>query len=556
MRIAPVALASLCAVVLFTGLGRIGFVDDREARDAEVARELLERREVFVPLYAHEPRFEKPVLAYSFDVLGCWLTPGSPRASRRLRAVAAVALVLLTALIGARHFGARAGGGAACVLVTSLGLPLATRTDGTQLLGSLLGWVGCAGIADALFGRGAGRDLRLIAACGALGATVVVAGPLPGLWPFAALALYLVLARAHEGWTATRVLCGLAIMAGFALPWYGAMAGLHGWAFIAHAVFFPYGLQPRGAWYSGLVFALPYLAVAGFPWSALLPGAAAHAATWWRRVPPARLQAARAATGPGATEGTPISSVHPVARERREESAAHFFVACLGAALLPMLFYPGPGVSAALPALPAAALLCGRFLDHLFEDSARVRRPLANAVRMLALVGTAMAIACASLAPRLPEAASTLRLLGSLVLVTSWAPLLADLIGRRRIAAALLLLPVAVAAPVVSLALAPALEDHLNARSVASALAVVAPAHAPLAVFGPVPPSLRLYARRNLVDTRSLAEAIAACRAGDGYAYLVFPPSQESRLLRGAPGPAEILLRTPALVLARWETRS
>ncbi|MEK7330074.1 MAG: hypothetical protein AAB113_04655, partial [Candidatus Eisenbacteria bacterium] len=97
MRIAPVALALLCAAVLFTGLGRIGFVDDREARDAEVARELIQRREVLTPLYAHEPRFEKPVLAYVPDALGRWLTPGSPLASRRLRAAAAVALVLLTA---------------------------------------------------------------------------------------------------------------------------------------------------------------------------------------------------------------------------------------------------------------------------------------------------------------------------------------------------------------------------------------------------------------------------------------------------------------------------
>mgnify|MGYP001615012817 FL=1 len=174
---------------------------------------------------------------------------------------------------------------------------------------------------------------------------------------------------------------------------------------------------------------------------------------------------------------------------------------------------------------------------------------------MLALSGTAMAIGCAALAPRLPEAAPTLRLLGALVLVTSWAPFLSGLIGRRRMAAALLALPVAVGAPVVSLALLPALEDHLNARSVASALAVAAPARAPLAVIEPAPPSLRLYARRNLVVADSLAETLAACRAADGYAYVVFPPSHESRVLHAARDPLEILLRTPGLVLARVEAR-
>src|SRR2546426_330214 len=117
MRFAPLALAILCAAVLFTGLSQIGFVDEREARDAEVAR-----------------------------------------------ACAALGLVLLTASIGARHFGMRAGWCAAAVLATMLGLPLAARMDGAQVLASLLGWVGCAGFADAVFGRPAGRDLRLVTA--------------------------------------------------------------------------------------------------------------------------------------------------------------------------------------------------------------------------------------------------------------------------------------------------------------------------------------------------------------------------------------------------------
>jgi diguanylate cyclase (GGDEF)-like protein len=71
------------------------------------------------------------------DVLAQWLRPGSPRHSRILRAIAAIALLLLTASIGAQHFGGRAGWIAAGVLGSSVALPLAARTDGTQLLATL-----------------------------------------------------------------------------------------------------------------------------------------------------------------------------------------------------------------------------------------------------------------------------------------------------------------------------------------------------------------------------------------------------------------------------------
>ncbi|MBI1796192.1 MAG: hypothetical protein HYR74_03980 [Candidatus Eisenbacteria bacterium] len=541
MRFAPLALAVLCAAVLFTGLGHVGFTDEGEARDNEVARELIERREVLTPLDAHEPRFEKPVLGYALEALGRWMSPTSAGPARAVRAIAALALVLLTGSIAARHFGARAGWCAAAALVTMLGLPFAARTDGTQVLATLLAWVGCAGYADALFGRRAGRDLRLVTAYGALGAALVIAGPLPATWPVAGLALYLRLARPEGGWRAVRPLAGLAIVIGFALPWYGAMAGIHGAPFLAHAPFFPYGTQPRGPWFAGVPLAMGFLIVAAFPWSALLPAAALHAAMGWR--------AARR-PGTGAAPGA-AHAVDPATIERREESAAHFFIACLAAALVPIAIYPRPPLSAALPALPAAALLCGRFVAHLIEAPQRLRAPLAGACRMLALIGSVGAIGCAVLAARLGDGAPALRLLGATLLVTSWAPLLTELIGRGRIAAALLVMPVAIGVPVVALEMLPAIEDSLNTRSVAEAMTAVAPPRAALVLVEPAPPSLRVYAHRQLVVADALAATLAAHRAADGLAYVAFRPARERDVARNAGTPLEILTRTPSLVLAR-----
>ena len=45
MRLAPLLLAALCALVLFSGLGRVGFLDWREAGSAAVARELYRAHE-------------------------------------------------------------------------------------------------------------------------------------------------------------------------------------------------------------------------------------------------------------------------------------------------------------------------------------------------------------------------------------------------------------------------------------------------------------------------------------------------------------------------------
>ncbi len=542
MRFAPFVLATLCVLVLFLGLDRVGVLDEREARDAQVARELIQRREVLTPFYGAQPLYEKPTPAYALEALAYWGEPASPVGSRRLRAGLAVLLVLITGVAGARHFGPRAGIFAAGVLATSVVLPLAARNDGTQLLGSLFAWIGCAGLADVVFGRARGRDLRLVVTYGALAAALVCAGPLTALWPLAGLALYLALARDREDWRRARPLAGLALMLCVALPWYGAMAWRHGADFLARAPFFPYAVGPPMPWLAGAVFAIPFLVAGCFPWSALLPDAMVHAATWWRgRLPLLRVGSA----------GPELPSAAAVERERREEGAAHFFIACLLAALAPILFYPSRPITAALPAVPAVALLCGRLLDHLFEDPKRLALTLTRAALTLAVAGSVAAFTFVTLATRVSAAAPELRLLGAALLLTCWAPFLADLMRRRRLAALLMGLPVAAGMPIVSLQVLPAMEGWLNTRAAAQALEVAAPPRAALVVTGTPPPSLRFYARHELVVATPGPDALRDHRATDGMTYLAFPPAREREVARGAQTPLEILARTPTLVLAR-----
>src|SRR5258706_7278674 len=135
MRWGIALIAALCALALLPGLRGPGPFDLREARDLEVARELIEAREGLTPVLGAEPLFEKPLLAYAPDVLVLLASPRHPlAASRAWRAVVVALLVLLTGATVARHLGARAGACAAAVLVTPLVVPLAARLDRTHLI--------------------------------------------------------------------------------------------------------------------------------------------------------------------------------------------------------------------------------------------------------------------------------------------------------------------------------------------------------------------------------------------------------------------------------------
>ncbi|HET7224686.1 MAG TPA: hypothetical protein VFK69_03140, partial [Candidatus Eisenbacteria bacterium] len=374
-----------------------------------------------------------------------------------------------------------------------------------------------------------------------LTAACVVAGPLPALWPLGGLALYAALARSWDVWRQARPVAGGAMILGAALPWYGALAERRGAAFLAHVPAFPYGAGEHGSWLAAPAVALSFFVAGFFPWSAVLPSATLHAAAWWRG---ARGLLRIGARGPEIATGA-------VEREWREEGAAHLFVASLVAALIPMIVYPSPPLTAVLPALPAGALLCGRFLDHLFESPERVARPLARALPLLALSGTAGAVMLALIASRVPEAAAGVRLLATTMFVTSWLPLLAGLLGRRRLAAVLVALPVTVGAPIATFHLLPQLEGVLSARGVAQAMNLVSPPASPLVVLDPEPPTLRWYLRRNIAYAAPVGSALRQWRASDGETYLAFRPAREREVLRAAAAPLEILLRTETLVLAR-----
>ncbi len=530
MRYGVAFLALACALVLFTGLGATGFLDHREARDAQVARELIASRELLTPVFGSEPLFEKPVFAYVPDAAARGFAADPVVASRLVRAVVAVLLVVVTGSIAAVHFGTVAGWCAATVLATTLALPLAARADGTQLFATLFAWIGVAMLCESLFAGRPGREVRFTLGYVALALALLLGGPLSMLWPFGALGLFAVLERGRRP-APLRLGLGLALIAGLALPWHLAMAERHGTEFLARLMFFPYAADARGPWYAGPMSVLSYLVVGLFPWSALLPAAFTHAATGWRT---------RSAAAPVA-----------ITREEREERAAHFFIACLVATLATLLVYPRPPLGAILPAAPAAALLCGRLLAHAIEDASRLSAGVARAAAMLALLGTMTAVLVMLVASRLHDVAPDLRLVATVVFATAWAPLLASLLRRPLLAAALMTLPVMIGTPVVAWRLLPAMEPYLSARDATDVLLAAAPPLAPLILVDPPTPTMRLYGENNLVQARDTNLLAPDHVATDGWTYLAFRPARERDVIRALETPIEILHRTPALVIAR-----
>lgn len=536
-RLLPWALAALLALTLLPGLAAMEAIDWREARDAVVARESLDGRGLLHPTVAGEPFFEKPFAGYAPELLARLVlrrvAPGSTArtevaVSRAVRVAIAAALALTVAVVGTRCFGARAGWLAACALASMLGLPLATRCDGSQLLATLCAWLGIGALLAARIGRSRGPDAYRAMGYLLLAAAGLTGGPLSALWPLLGFALYARLARRSEPVVALRPSLGVPLMLALLLPWYALMAAHHGAAFLVPVLGFPYAAEARGAWWSGPVLALSFTVVLCFPWSSLLGAALRDAAS--------RLRRARSPLASGSAASEP-------------ELLAHLLVALVCAAALPVALYSGPPLTAALPVLPGVALLCGRFLDRVLDGDVHAGH-LSGATRITAIMGATAALLMVALSTRLPEATMSLRLTGIALLVGSAAPLLADLRGARRLAAGLFALPVALGAPVVQARVLPELEHWLNTREAAEVMLRVAPPTASLVLPETPPPSLRLLLPRALVVSPGLT-GLAACAARDGRVYLAFRPSRERDVARRLDAPLEILSRTPALVLAR-----
>jgi len=205
-----------------------------------------------------------------------------------------------------------------------------------------------------------------------------------------------------------------------------------------------------------------------------------------------------------------------------------------------------------LPALPAAALLVASLLEGVFADEKLAVRAMGQASWLAAGGGTVAAILLEIVSRRLGIGAAALRLLAAFTFVSAWGPALASFLGRNRALPALFAAQVALGTPLVFGRVLPALEGYVSAGPVATAMSEVTSQQSPLLLVETPPVSLRLELKRHFAVPSTLADAMRSLPGDGGWSYVAYPPRRESEVARAAsPAPLEILLRTPALVLAR-----
>jgi 4-amino-4-deoxy-L-arabinose transferase-like glycosyltransferase len=249
-------VTALCLVTFFAGLGRSAIGDADEAFYAQSAREMVESGDWITPHYNYEYRFQKPVFFY-WLVAAAYVVAGiGETAARFPSALAGLALALMTWAVGRRWVGPSTGVVAGAIVATSFGyftmahaslpdLPLAAFV-------TLATWalfeagvpaadpsVPSSGTASRAPDDRTRRRWMLLAGL-AIGLGMLTKGPVALVLPaLVYLTARLVLADGllptSRGWFGLRwidVALATLVLLAVALPWFIAMADVHGVAYL------------------------------------------------------------------------------------------------------------------------------------------------------------------------------------------------------------------------------------------------------------------------------------------------------------------------------------
>jgi 4-amino-4-deoxy-L-arabinose transferase-like glycosyltransferase len=298
-------LLGAATAVYFVSLGNSAIWDANEAFYVETPREMLEAHDLVNPSFNYLPRFNKPVLSY-WIVAALYKAFGVSVAVQRFGIALGAMVIIACAFFLARIQDSR---------ISDLGPRASDLGPRTSDLGRRTsGAWAAAGLAAAprlvMFARRIFIDVWLTAFMSltltffalsearpekrrrylvlmyvAVGLGTLTKGPVAIALPGLAFALYLAITRQLRRVTEMMIPLGIVIVAAIVVPWYAVFYQQHGWTYIKGFLVtenverFTSGvgvLQRRGPW-----FYLPVVFSDSFPWSMLLPAAAA--ATWWRR---------------------------------------------------------------------------------------------------------------------------------------------------------------------------------------------------------------------------------------------------------------------------------
>jgi len=198
-------------------LGAAPFLDPPEGIHADIAWEMLRGAGWITPHLNGVPYFDKPPLPY-WLMAGAfaWLGP-TETAARLVSALSAVAVAVLTALIGTRLASARVGLMAGLIVAANLEVFLFGRMVKPDMLFVACILLGLYGFILAYLGGG---RWPLLLFYGSLGLAVLAKDFLGAIGPLAIVALFLWLTREGGSWREWAPLSAILLLLAVALPWH------------------------------------------------------------------------------------------------------------------------------------------------------------------------------------------------------------------------------------------------------------------------------------------------------------------------------------------------
>jgi 4-amino-4-deoxy-L-arabinose transferase-like glycosyltransferase len=288
------ALAVVCYVFFFHGLGGIGLIGPDEPRYAAIAREMFLTGDYITPRLHGSAWFEKPVLMYWGAAIGYAIFGINETGARFPSAIGATICVFLLYWCGRRLWDRAIGCVAALILATSIGCFVFGRAASMDMPLMLCLTMALVFFLVALNDATPRQHLWFYGFYAALGLGVLAKGPVALLLAALSLSGFLFLRGKWNEWK-TWYPKGLWVTAAVAAPWFILCTIANGWSFIttflvAHNV--ARFTTPVFGHDRPVYFFLPVLLLLTFPWTFLLISALRrtfskndHVLLWWTIVP-------------------------------------------------------------------------------------------------------------------------------------------------------------------------------------------------------------------------------------------------------------------------------
>ncbi|MGA2858092.1 MAG: glycosyltransferase family 39 protein [Candidatus Sulfotelmatobacter sp.] len=482
-----------CAFLFFYGAGQFGLIGADEPRYAQVAREMLDRRDWITPVLDGRPWLEKPPLYY-WQAMLAYSVLGVRDVAARLPSAIDATLLVIAVYLFFRRF--RRGVEVDAALITAsgagvIGYARAASMDmalaASFAIGMLAWWAW----------RESGRRIYLAAfyLCMALG--MLAKGPVAPVLAAVIIVLFAMAVREWRLMVRTLWLPGIVLFCAIALPWYVAVE-------MRNPQFFrEFILEHNLARFSSDLYHhrqpfwyyLPVAALALVPWIVFVVAAFADSMrVWWAEKPgrarlpvvPQSLPNDRGLQPLGASLDAPTEAAS-VSAEPDFELQFNLF-ACLWL-VVPVVFFSIsqsklPGYI--LPAIPAGAVLLADYLRRHLEREEPVPKWMAvlHALVAAAPIVPALLIGYAVTEHRLPGGRPMLIALAiAFVLCAAIALTLVSRLQLRMLRFVTLIPVVLAVAAVLKLGTTP-IDQTLSARPLAAELAGAETHELPVAVCG------------------------------------------------------------------------